>query len=274
MASVDVPVALLGYGNVGSAVDRLLTEGADEIERATGHRLRVVRALVRDPERERDFPPAHGVLTTDFEAIRGDPTIAVVAEVTGGLEPTGTRVLELLRAGKPVVTANKQLVARRGAELSRRRRRPACSSASNQHVLDLAWVDVDPSSDDRVVHAALEEEVAVFVEPAEVADRERVSSSRRACLRLVPPVLELLRVWITYPNLADLIRSDAATALIQNEDLGIGVGLAHAARLLHPFTGRYAGGLSFRRAVELPHGSGGNSSITDRFVSSRIGAPA
>ena len=117
MASVDVPVALLGYGNVGSAVDRLLTEGADEIERATGHRLRVVRALVRDAARERDFKPADGVLTTDFESIRDDPAIALVAEVSGGLEPTGTRVLELLRAGKPVVTANKQLVARRGAEL-------------------------------------------------------------------------------------------------------------------------------------------------------------
>jgi homoserine dehydrogenase len=117
MASVDVPVALLGYGNVGSAVDRLLTEGADEIERATGHRLRVVRALVRDAERERDFKPADGVLTTDFESIRDDPAIALVAEVSGGLEPTGTWVLELLRAGKPVVTANKQLVARRGAEL-------------------------------------------------------------------------------------------------------------------------------------------------------------
>jgi homoserine dehydrogenase len=47
--SVDVPVALLGYGTVGLAVRRLLEEGADDIERATGHRLRVVRALVRDP---------------------------------------------------------------------------------------------------------------------------------------------------------------------------------------------------------------------------------
>ena len=47
MASVDVPVALLGYGTVGSAVNRLLNEQADDIERATGHRLRVVKALVR-----------------------------------------------------------------------------------------------------------------------------------------------------------------------------------------------------------------------------------
>ena len=117
MASVDVPVALLGYGTVGSAVDRMLTESADEIERATGHRLRVVRALVRDVGRERAYAPGEGVLTADFAAIRDDPSIGVVAEVMGGVEPTGELVLELLRAGKSVVTANKQLVARRGAEL-------------------------------------------------------------------------------------------------------------------------------------------------------------
>ena len=108
---------------------RLLAESGDDIERATGHRLRVVRALVRDADKEREFQPADGVLTTDFADIRDDPSIAVVAEVMGGLEPTGDHVLELLRAGKPVVTANKQLVARRGAELfaaaSERRRAAA-----------------------------------------------------------------------------------------------------------------------------------------------------
>ena len=64
--SVDVPVALLGYGTVGCAVARLLAESAEDIERATGHRLRVVRALVRDVDKEREFPPDDGVLTTDF----------------------------------------------------------------------------------------------------------------------------------------------------------------------------------------------------------------
>ena len=117
MGSVDVPVALLGYGTVGAAVNRLLTEGADDIERATGHRLRVVRALVRDTERERSFPAAEGVITTDFESIANDPSIAVVAEVMGGVDETGEHVLRLLRAGRPVVSANKQLVARRGDEL-------------------------------------------------------------------------------------------------------------------------------------------------------------
>ncbi len=117
MASVDVPVALLGYGTVGAAVNRLLVEGADEIERATGHTLRVTRALVRDPGKERDFPAPDGVLTTDFQSILEDDSIALVAEVMGGVEPTGDYVLDLLRAGKPVVSANKQLLARRNADL-------------------------------------------------------------------------------------------------------------------------------------------------------------
>src|SRR3954451_1409107 len=117
MASVDVPVALLGYGTVGSAVNRLLVESADDIERATGHRLRVVRALVRDPEKERAYQPDPEVLTTDVSSILSDKSIALVAEVMGGIEPTGDYVLGLLKSGKPVVSANKQLVAQRGAEL-------------------------------------------------------------------------------------------------------------------------------------------------------------
>ena len=95
----------------------MLVENAEDIERATGLRLRVVRALVRDADRDRPAAPADGVLTTDFAAIRDDPSIGVVAELMGGIEPARTHVLELLAAGKPVVTANKQLVAQHGAEL-------------------------------------------------------------------------------------------------------------------------------------------------------------
>jgi homoserine dehydrogenase len=117
LAAVDVPVALLGYGTVGSAVHRLVEDSADEIERSTGHRLRITRALVRDPERERAFTPEPGILSDDFASIRDDDSIKVVAEVMGGLEPAGDYVLELLRSGRSVVTANKQLVARRSTEL-------------------------------------------------------------------------------------------------------------------------------------------------------------
>jgi homoserine dehydrogenase len=117
MAAIDVPVALLGYGTVGSAVHRMLNEYGDDIERATGHRLRVARALVRDPARERPFTAGDSVLITDFDEIARDPSIGLVAEVMGGVEPTFGYVLRLLENGKPVVSANKQLIARHGAEL-------------------------------------------------------------------------------------------------------------------------------------------------------------
>jgi homoserine dehydrogenase len=117
LASVDVGIGLLGYGTVGSSVDRMLVESGDEIERATGHRLRVVRALVRDPAKERPHPAGDGVLTDDFATLRDDPNVHIVAEVMGGVSPAGDYVRELLRAGKPVVSANKQLIARDGAEL-------------------------------------------------------------------------------------------------------------------------------------------------------------
>ena len=112
-----MPIALLGYGTVGAAVNRLLTESAEDIERATGHRLRVVKALVRDAGKERDYPAAAGVLTADVDELLDDPSIAVVAEVMGGVEPAGGYVLDFLRRGKHVVSANKQLIARHGAEL-------------------------------------------------------------------------------------------------------------------------------------------------------------
>ena len=113
--ATETNIALLGYGTVGAAVDRLLAASADDIERATGHRLRVVKALVRDPARHPGAPA--GLLTTDVGEIAGDPSIAVVAEAMGGLEPAGPYVLDLLARGKHVVTANKQLVARRAPEL-------------------------------------------------------------------------------------------------------------------------------------------------------------
>ena len=108
-------IGLLGYGTVGSAVARLLGDRADAIERVTGGPVRLAAALVRDPGRHPDAPD--GLLTADFTRIRDDPEITVVAEVMGGVDPTRDHVLELLGAGKSVVSANKQLLARHGEEL-------------------------------------------------------------------------------------------------------------------------------------------------------------
>ena len=108
----DVPVALLGYGAVGSAVDRHLRQHQDAIARQTRMRLRVVHALVRDPDKERPHAAPPGILTADFAVIRDDPQVTVVAEVMGGLDPTQGYIEALLAAGKRLTTANKQLLAR------------------------------------------------------------------------------------------------------------------------------------------------------------------
>jgi len=110
-----IRIGLLGYGTVGSAVHRLLTDGAEAIERVTGHPVEVAAALVRDPSRHPEAP--EGLLTTGFGRLRDDPEITVVAEVMGGVDPTREYVLELLGAGKSVVSANKQLLSRHGDEL-------------------------------------------------------------------------------------------------------------------------------------------------------------
>ena len=133
MASVDVPVALLGYGTVGSAVNRLLNEQAEDIERATGHRLRVVKALVRDVDKERRFPPADGVLTTDFATLLDDPAITVVAEVMGGVEPAGE--LRARAAARGQERRHREQAARRddaARSCSRLPRAQACSCASRR----------------------------------------------------------------------------------------------------------------------------------------------
>jgi homoserine dehydrogenase len=110
-----ITIGLLGFGTVGSAVHRLLEESSGAIERVTGHPVSVAAALVRDPARHPDAPP--GLLTTEFARVRDDPAVSVVAEVMGGVDPTREYVLELLRAGKSVVSANKQLLSRHGQEL-------------------------------------------------------------------------------------------------------------------------------------------------------------
>ena len=117
------------YGTVGSAVDRLLAENADEIERATGH-LRVVRALVRDGGRSGRTRRPDGVLTTDFAAVRDDQ-IAVVAEVMGGIEPRASTCwnCSLRQAGRDGEQAARR-PARRRALLRRLEAGVSCFEAS------------------------------------------------------------------------------------------------------------------------------------------------
>ena len=110
-------VGLLGCGNVGGALVRLLIDDADRIATRTGLRLDLAAVAVRSVARERDVPVPEGVLTTDAAAVVARGDIDLVVEVIGGIEPARTLILGALKAGKPVVTANKELIANCGSEL-------------------------------------------------------------------------------------------------------------------------------------------------------------
>jgi homoserine dehydrogenase len=112
-----VRVGLLGCGHVGGPLVRLLDDNADLIERRTGVRLEVTRVAVRNLARERDVPLPASRFTHDAESVATDPDIDIVVEVIGGIEPARSLITEALKAGKPVVTANKELLANVGKEL-------------------------------------------------------------------------------------------------------------------------------------------------------------
>jgi homoserine dehydrogenase len=120
-APIDpVRIGLLGYGNVGAAFAHLIDSGRQAIRTRTGIELAVTRIAVRDPSKQRPppaQPPPQPRLCTEALSIANDGEIDVVVEVIGGVEPARTLVLAALEAKKPVVTANKELLASAGAEL-------------------------------------------------------------------------------------------------------------------------------------------------------------
>src|SRR3954471_7452859 len=100
-ASTPFRVGLLGHGTVGGAFDTLLEERAAAIAAATGRRPEIAGVLTRS--------------RGDFDEILGGSD--AIVELIGGLEPARDYALQALGAGKPVVTANKQLLSHHGDEL-------------------------------------------------------------------------------------------------------------------------------------------------------------
>ncbi len=112
-----VRVGLLGCGHVGAALVGLIDERAAAIEEAAGIRFEIARIAVRNPSRERDLPVDSQLFTTDASEVVNDPSVDVVVEVIGGIEPARSLIIDALKANKPVVTANKELLANVGSEL-------------------------------------------------------------------------------------------------------------------------------------------------------------
>jgi homoserine dehydrogenase len=109
-------VGLLGMGVVGGGVAQALSRRQDEYEQRAGGRLELRRILVRDLARHGDSDSA-SLLTTNPEAVLDDPQIQIVVEVMGGEHPAYDYIRRALTSGRYVVTANKEVIAKHGAEL-------------------------------------------------------------------------------------------------------------------------------------------------------------
>jgi homoserine dehydrogenase len=109
-------IALVGCGTVGSGVARLLLEQPQRLAARAGRPLELRRVVVRDPSRPREGIPRE-LLTADLRQVLKDPQVQCVAELVGGTTFARQAVLDLLAAGKDVVTANKALLALHGAEV-------------------------------------------------------------------------------------------------------------------------------------------------------------
>src|SRR5215472_4433007 len=112
-----VRVALLGCGTVGSEVVRLLHEQAADLRARIGAPVELVGIAVRRPGRPRALPVDPARITADALGLVKREDVDVVVEVVGGIEPARTWLVEALRHGKSVVTANKALLAEDGAAL-------------------------------------------------------------------------------------------------------------------------------------------------------------
>jgi len=114
----EINVGLMGLGVVGGGVAAALLGQRDEISRKIGRPMNLKKILVRDPDKLREPAIPTDLLTTNPEEILTDQSIHVVVEVMGGTRPAARYLEDALSAGKHVVTANKEVMAKHGLELT------------------------------------------------------------------------------------------------------------------------------------------------------------
>ena len=112
-----INVGLMGLGVVGTGVATTLLRENSPVSDATGRSVKLKKVLVRDLSRARDIDIPPGLLTTDSEEILSDSDIHIIVEVMGGTDPAESYLRQALSAGKHVVTANKEVMAKSGPEL-------------------------------------------------------------------------------------------------------------------------------------------------------------
>ena len=107
----EVKIGLLGLGNIGTGTYKVLETNREEIEKAVGAPVNIVKILEKDIDRERDITVERDKFVSDPEEIFSDPEIDIVIELLGGIEPAASLIEKALTSGKHVVTANKAAVA-------------------------------------------------------------------------------------------------------------------------------------------------------------------
>jgi homoserine dehydrogenase len=117
MAEQKVKVGVVGFGTVGCGVAKLILEEADSIAAKTGLRLELACAVDVDTESPRPVKLPEGILTGDLSRLLKDDAIKIGVELVGGTDAARQIQLQMLAAGKDVVTANKALLAEHGSEL-------------------------------------------------------------------------------------------------------------------------------------------------------------
>lgn len=113
----QIQVGMLGFGTVGSGVIRILKDHNAKIRQVTGEEISVKKVLVRDIEKNRGEISEGIQLTTNEDEVLADPEIDVILEVMGSIDSAKMYITKALKAGKHVVTANKDLIALHGNEL-------------------------------------------------------------------------------------------------------------------------------------------------------------
>lgn len=108
-------IALLGCGQVGTGLIKLLKQQSDFIEKRAEVKLVIKRTLVKNVKKHRTINPPG--ITSNIKDILDDKSINIVVELMGGFEPSRTYILKSLRAGKHIVTANKAVLAKHGREI-------------------------------------------------------------------------------------------------------------------------------------------------------------
>lgn len=116
MSSKTLKIGVLGCGVVGSQVVRLLLANKADLSTRAGANLQLVKVAVRNPT-SKNYGVSDELLTSDLKSVVSDPQVDLIIELLGGIEPARELILTALKNGKSVVTANKALLAKHGAEL-------------------------------------------------------------------------------------------------------------------------------------------------------------